>query len=140
MTLEYIIVGIAFPFVLRGFFTFGFLMKWGQALLELTQRSTTYKIALYPLSVAWAVSMAISAVTDILVNVTVLSVLYWELPSNWNETYSYRLGRHVYEQDGIRHRIALVVSDILTFLEGEDHVAYTYGKIPSPYPDLRILF
>lgn len=135
-----IILGLAVPFILRGFFTFGFLMKWGQALLDLTQRSRTHKIVLYPLSAAWAVSMAVSAASDILINVTVLSVLYWELPSNWNETYSYRLGRHVYEQNGVRHKIALVVADILKFLEGEDHVAYTYGIIRSPYPDLRILF
>lgn len=140
--LETLTIGGLASVILRGFFTFGLLMKWGQALLALQKEGKIWHIV-KPLSLLWAICMIVSAVTDVIINVTLMSLIFWERPSAWNETLSYRVGRYVYSGNydtDWRKQLALPVCKVLTFLEGEEHCAYIYGVKPCPYPDLKVLF
>lgn len=131
------------PLILRGFFTFGFLMRWGQALLERRKNEkTVLKYLWWALSYVWIACMVVSAITDIIINVTLMTLLFMDKPEGWNETFSYRVGRYVHDPvyfDTWRQKIAMPICWLLQWLEGEDHCAYTYGAIDCPYPDLRIL-
>ena len=136
--MNWYVLGIIIPILYRGFFTFAFLMRWGQMLFE--RRKNAWSPGWALLAKVWVGAMFVSAVIDIIVNVTLLSLVYGDHAKSWNETYSYRLGRYRYEDTGWRHKVSKPIWKLLAFLEGEDHVAYIYGKIPCPYPDVKVLF
>jgi len=133
----WILIGIVF----RAFFAFGWLMRAGQALIDLERKIP--KPVLMIFSVPWLIAMLIATVIDILTNITLMTILYLDLPSAWNETYSYRLGRYRYEPQHVntwRYTLSMPIVRILTFLEGHDHVEYIWYPEKSPYPDLKVLF
>lgn len=144
MDIQWIIMTVAIPSTIRALFAFGFLMRSGQFLLERSQNETRMaaRYVYWGLSYVWIGAMVVSALTDILINITIMTVLFGDLPWGWNETFSYRVGRYVYAgqyRDTIRQKIAIPICRILAALEGENHCAYTYGEIECPYPDLKVL-
>ena len=111
-----------FTVAIRGLFAFGFMMRWGQALLDLhkTVKNTLARFALSGVSKVWFFAMGVSGLFDIFYNITLvtiltipLSILNWmfyrnrtdkfiDLPRRLEgrkiytclgETFSYRLGR-----------------------------------------------
>ena len=146
MITTYLVTGIVLSSIFRGLFTFGFLMRFGQMLLERHKNESNVnarKFVWKPLAWLWALGMFISAVVDIAVNITLMTILFWEMPSAFNETFSYRIGRYIHNKayDGDwRQQMAKPICRVLAFLEGQDHCAYIYGAIPCPYPDLKVLF
>lgn len=156
-------------FLLRSLFAFAFIMRAGQAFIErqANEKNAVMRVVWWALSRIWLVLFAVSGITDIITNLIAVTVatiplsiineLLFErrgtiidLPRRQNdkwftafgETFSYRLGRWVYdtEFDGTLFRyLGRAFAWALKIAEGKDHVAYTYGKIFCPYPALGIL-
>lgn len=161
MNSTFVTVGTLVGAVVRGLLMFGWLMRAGQALFKLKNdtKFIVWKGLILILAYIWGFLMAVSAIIDIVVNVVLVTFLSglisaidyirfgtdirFDKPSSWNETYSYRLGRWCFDKefDGTTFReIGELFRAWLKFFEGVDHVAYIYGKIPFPYPDLKTLY
>ena len=128
--------------IMRSLFTFGFLMRWGQELLKL-KKAKKWNPFVQLVAYVWLLCMFVSAVMDILVNITLMTILFVERPSAINETFSYRIGRYTHNSKyygTLRWSFAVPICRILSALEGEDHCSYIYGATPNPYPDLKVLF